>query len=399
MTKPLKVLAVFGTRPEAIKIAPVLTELSRRAEDGGVRYSVCVTAQHRQMLDQVLNIFDIQPDHDLDLMTETQSLAQVASAVLAKIEPVLNAEQPDWIIVQGDTTTAAAASLAAYYSRVRVAHIEAGLRTHDKWQPFPEEINRKVAGAVADLHFSPTESAKRNLLYEGVSKDTIVISGNTAIDSLQYIVSTPKPHHVSELTTSGDDRLILITAHRRENFGRPLENICAAINELASDYPGIRIVFPAHMNPAVRLSVSKRLSGLDRVILIDPLDYASMIHLINASYLVLTDSGGIQEEAPALGKPVLVMREVTERPEGVKAGVARLVGTDTRRIVSEVETLLGDESEYNKMNRAVNPYGDGCASPRIVRTLLGEPTDEFTPELKRISRSISVSVIPKSAGV
>ncbi len=375
---PIKVLVVFGTRPEAIKLAPVLSELGRRSKDGAVRYSVCVTGQHRQMLDQVLDIFGIQPDYDLELMTESQSLAQVAAAVLTGMEPVLDVEQPDWIVVQGDTTTVAAASLAAYYSRSRVAHVEAGLRTHDKWQPFPEEMNRKVADAIADLYFPPTESAKRNLLREGAPEDAVVITGNTAIDALQRIVSTPRPHGVSELIAAGgDDKLILITAHRRESFGQPLENICAAIRELASIRPGVRIILPVHMNPNIRQPVSRMLSGLDRVRLIDPLDYVSMVHLMNASYLVLTDSGGVQEEAPALGKPVLVMREVTERPEGIAAGVAKLVGTDTRRIVSETQTLLEDECEYAKMNRAVNPYGDGYASRRIVRALLGEPTDEF----------------------
>ncbi len=362
-------------------MAPVLRELGRRAEDGVVHYAVCVTAQHRQMLDQALDIFGIVPDYDLDLMTEAQSPAQVAAAVLAKMEPVLDIERPDWILVQGDTTTTAAASLAAYYSRARVAHIEAGLRTHDKWQPFPEEINRKVAGVIADLHFPPTESAKRNLLREGISEDAIIISGNTAIDALQSVVSMPRPDGVSGLIdfASDPDRLILVTAHRRENLGRPLENICAAMRELASSYPRIRIVFPVHMNPAARGPVSKMLSGVDNIILTDPLDYASMVHLMNASYLTLTDSGGVQEEAPALGKPVLVMREATERPEGVEAGVAKLVGTDSGHIVNAVQTLLEDKREYEKMNRAVNPYGDGRAGARIVRALLGEPTDEFTP--------------------
>ncbi len=375
---PIRVLVVFGTRPEAIKLAPVLRELDRRSKDGAVRYSVCVTGQHRQMLDQVLDIFGIHPDYDLELMTEAQSPAQVAAAVLAGMEPVLAVEQPDWIVVQGDTTTVAAASLAAYYSKSRVAHVEAGLRTHDKWQPFPEEMNRKIADAIADLYFPPTESAKHNLLREGVHEDAIVVSGNTVIDSLQYIVTTPRPRRISELVASdGCDRLILVTSHRRESFGRPLENICDALRELASGYPGIRIVFPVHMNPAVKLPVDRMLSGLANVSLIDPLDYASMAHLMDASYMALTDSGGIQEEAPALGKPVLVMRELTERPEGIEAGVAKLVGTDTRRIVDEARRLLEDEREYGKMSRAVNPYGDGHASRRIVGALLGEPTDEF----------------------
>ena len=359
-------------------MAPVINELHRRAGTGALRYAVCVTAQHRKMLDQVLDIFGIQPDYDLNLMTQIQSPSKVAAAVLSELEPVLNIEQPDWVIVQGDTTTVAAASLAAYYSQAKVAHVEAGLRTQDKWQPFPEEVNRKIAGAIADLHFAPTESAKGNLLREGVAKDAIIISGNTAIDSLQHIAATLPPSGVGELI-AGNGRLILVTAHRRENFGRRLENICAAIRELAAANPGIRVVFPVHPNPAVSRPVRRSLSELPNVALIDPLDYASLVHLLNASYLVLTDSGGIQEEAPALGKPVLVMREVTERPEGVDAGVAKMVGTDTRSIVKEARMLLDDKGEYDKMSRAVNPYGDGRASQRIVRALLGEPTTEFTP--------------------
>ena len=366
-------------------MAPILNELGRRADGGDVRHAVCVTAQHRQMLDQVLELFGIVPNYDLDLMTEAQSPAQIAAATLARIEPVLDIEQPDWVLVQGDTTTVAAASLAAYYRRIRVAHIEAGLRTHDKWQPFPEEINRKIADAIADLHFAPTESAKRNLLREGVSQDTVIVTGNTSIDALNHILSMPRRDGIGNLIGAnassfalGDNRLLLVTAHRRENFGRPLDSICAAIRELASTYPAVRVVFPIHMNPTVRGPVTKILSGLSNVSLVEPLDYASLVHVMDASYLVLTDSGGIQEEAPALGKPVLVMREVTERPEGVEAGVAKLVGTDTQRIVTEVRTLLDDSDEYEKMNRAVNPYGDGQSSARIVRALLGEPTDEFT---------------------
>ena len=378
---PIKILTVFGTRPEGIKLVPVLKELARRSKEGTVRHAVCVTAQHRQMLDQVLDIFGIKPDYDLDLMTETQSPARVAAAVLARLEPVLEIERPDWVIVQGDTTTTAAASLAAHYLRIKVAHVEAGLRTYDKWQPFPEEVNRKVTSVVADLHFAPTEWAKRNLLREGVSKDTIVITGNTAIDSLQYVVPMPRPDKINDLignaSGSGGDRLILVTTHRRENFGRPLGNICAAICELASNYPDVRIVMPVHMNPTVQRTVGATLSGFGNIRLIEPLDYVSLVHLMNVSHIVLTDSGGIQEEAPTLGKPVLVMRDVTERPEGVEAGVAKLVGADTRRIVNEVRILLEDRDEYEKMNRAVNPYGDGRASSRIVRALLGEPIDEF----------------------
>ena len=366
-------------------MAPVLSELRTRAECSDVvRHAVCVTGQHREMLDQVLNLFGIRPDYDLDLMTGGQSPAKIAAAALAGVRTVLEAEQPDWAVVQGDTTTTVAGALAAHYSRVKVAHVEAGLRTHDKWQPFPEETNRRVAGAIADLHFAPTDSAKRNLLREGVAEETIFVVGNTAIDALNHIVSTPPPLTVRELVGHAADsdnqhrqKLILVTAHRRENFGGPLVRICKAVHELASSNPAIRVVFPVHMNPAVRETVHQLLQGLGNVKLVEPLDYASLVHLMDASYLVLTDSGGIQEEAPALRKPVLVMRDVTERSEGVDAGVAKVVGTDPRRIVDTVRKLLDDKHEYEKMKTAVNPYGDGLSSPRIVRALLGEPTDEF----------------------
>lgn len=359
-------------------MAPVVSELDRRAEEGAASYSVCVTAQHRQMLDQALDIFGIRPDYDLDLMEEAQSPSRVASAVLSDLEKVLDAERPDWVVVQGDTTTVAAASLAAYYSGARVAHVEAGLRTQDKRSPFPEEINRRIAGVVADLHFAPTRSARRNLLREGVSEDAIIVSGNTVIDSLRRIAAMPRPESVSGLIDCGrGDRIALVTAHRRESIGQPMENICAAIAELARDCPQVRFVFPVHMNPAVRETVTGMLSGVNGVSLVEPLDYVSMTHVMNASRIVLTDSGGVQEEAPALGKPVLVMRDVTERPEGIEAGCARLVGTDARRIADAARTLLEDEREYEKMSGAVNPYGDGRAAVRIVRALLGEPTDEF----------------------
>ena len=364
-------------------MAPVLRELAGRAKEGLIHYSVCITAQHRQMLDQVLDTFDILPDYDLDLMTEGQTPSQVAATVLSRIEPILSAERPDYVVVQGDTTTVAATSLASHYSGIAVAHVEAGLRTHDKWQPFPEETNRKVADAIADIHFAPTESARSNLLREGISQNSIFVTGNTVIDALQTIVSMSPPSKISSLAKSpagsSDDRLLLVTAHRRENFGSPMENICHAISRLARHFPEVRVVFPVHPNPAVRGTVGKMLSGIENIIMIDPLDYVSMVHLMNASHLVLTDSGGIQEEAPALNKPVLVMREVTERPEGIEAGIARLVGTEPDSIVNAVQILLENPCEYNRMRGAINPYGDGKASSRIVRTLLGESTDEFIP--------------------
>lgn len=371
-TASSKILTVFGTRPEAIKLAPVIKELQFRGRCGAVRYTVCVTAQHRQMLDQMLSTFDIRPDYDLNLMTQSQSPAQVAAAVLTELTRVMEAERPDWVVVQGDTTTVAAASLAAYYFGTKVAHVEAGLRTHDKWQPFPEEINRRIAGTVADIHFAPTLTARSNLLREGVAEESIVVTGNTSIDALRLITAMPNPSEVDELVgpaKSAVGRLIVVTAHRRENFGAPLENICRAIRVLSHEYPDVQIVYPVHMNPEVNVPVTRLLSGLRNVILAEPMDYASMVHLMNASYLILTDSGGIQEEAPGLGKPVIVLREVTERPEGVEAGVAKLVGTNAERILNGVRILLDDESAYQKMARAVNPYGDGHAAERIVDEL------------------------------
>ena len=371
----MNILAVFGTRPEAIKMAPVIKELQRRRRDGSVCYTICVTAQHRQMLDQVLNTFDLRSDYDLDLMTKSQSPAQVAASVLTKLGPVMEAERPDWVVVQGDTTTVAASSLAAYYFGTKVAHVEAGLRTHDKWQPFPEEINRRIAGVIADIHFAPTETAKSNLLREGVAEKSIVVTGNTSIDALRLITAMPRPSSLNDLVGSTESiggRVIVLTAHRRENFGTPLENICHAIHVLSLEFPDVRVVYPVHMNPDVYEPVTRMLSGLRNVVLTPPMDYPSMVHLMNASYIIMTDSGGIQEEAPGLGKPVLILRDVTERPEGVDAGVAKLVGTNAEEILSEARTLLDDERAYEKMARAVNPYGDGHAAERIVNALLVE---------------------------
>ena len=370
----VKILAVFGTRPEAIKMAPVVGELQRRAAQGDLSYAVCVTAQHRHMLDQMLDTFGIRADYDLGLMRVSQSLTQIAANVLKELTPVIHDAQPDWVIVQGDTTTVAAASLAAYYSRVKVAHVEAGLRSHNKWEPFPEEMNRRIAGTIADVHFAPTLRAKANLVGEGITEDTIHVTGNTSIDALRLIADTPRPCGLNELIGSpvqSDKKLVLVTAHRRENLGVPLENICEAIRSLSIDYPDIQIVYPVHMNPAVQDPVARILSGLPNVSLTKPVDYVSMVHLMSASYLILTDSGGIQEEAPGLGKPVLIMREVTERPEGVEAGVAQLVGTDANRILNATRTLLEDTDAYQSMARAVNPYGDGHAAERIVNALLG----------------------------
>jgi UDP-N-acetylglucosamine 2-epimerase (non-hydrolysing) len=367
----LRILSVFGTRPEAVKMAPVVQELNRTP---GAESFVCVTAQHREMLDQVLTLFDIQPDVDLDLMRADQSLADLSASIFRDLDPVLADLKPDWVLVQGDTTTVAITSLLAYYRRIRVGHIEAGLRTHDKWQPFPEEINRRVAGVAADLHFAPTEWARQNLLREGVPDSTIALTGNPVIDALLVVSKQPQPESVAHIIrqsgiSEGGRRLLLVTAHRRENFGQPLENICAALKELA-ERGDVEIIYPVHLNPNVEEPVKRLLGNVPHVTLLPPLDYLPMVHLIKQSTLVLTDSGGIQEEAPTFGIPVLVLRAVTERPEGVKAGVLKLVGTDSKLIVSTANRLLDNAGAYKKMAKAVNPFGDGQAAGRIVKSLL-----------------------------
>ena len=377
---PLKIALVFGTRPEAIKLAPLI----RRLGDHPERFTPVpvVTAQHREMLDQVLRLFDLAPDHDLNVMQENQSPTQVASAVLAQLERVLQAEKPDWVLVQGDTTTVAAASLAAFYAQVKVGHVEAGLRTYDKWQPFPEEINRQLVSVIADLHFAPTERAYQNLVRENIPAERILVTGNTVVDALHWIAARPlpagaldsEPAPLADLLSGRDDvRLILVTAHRRENLGKPLENICLALRDIAGRYNGgVHIVYPVHRNPNVWEPVHELLGNVPHVTLTRPLDYLALVHLMKRSYLVLTDSGGIQEEAPGLGKPVLVLRQVTERPEAVEAGIAQLIGSDRQRIVAATVRLLDDAGEYARMARVVSPYGDGHASERIVRALLKE---------------------------
>jgi UDP-N-acetylglucosamine 2-epimerase (non-hydrolysing) len=375
-------MSVFGTRPEAIKMAPVVKELERHPDQ--IESLVCVTAQHREMLDQVLDLFSIVPDEDLEVMRDNQTPTQVASAVLARVEPILRATRPDWVLVQGDTTTVAAASMAAFYTGVRVGHVEAGLRTHDKWQPFPEEVNRRIAGVIADRHFAPTREARENLLREGIDGETILVTGNPVIDALQWVVAQP-----FDLDTLPVDRsvlgspkrkLVLVTAHRRENHGAPLERICGALKDLATrDGDPVHIVYPVHLNPNVWDPVHRLLGDVPNVTLTPPLDYLPLVHLMKRAYLVLTDSGGIQEEAPGLGVPVLVLREVTERPEAVAAGTVRVVGTDRERIVAQATRLLDDAAERERMARAVNPYGDGRASRRIVASLLGEQVTPFAP--------------------
>lgn len=348
-------------------MAPVVKLLKETAE---IESRVCVTAQHRQMLDQVLDLFNIAPDYDLDLMRENQSLSQLSASIFTHLEPVFIDFKPDWVLAQGDTTTVAIASLLCYYHKIKFGHVEAGLRTHDKWQPFPEEINRRIAGAVADLHFAPTEWSKNNLLKEGVDPKLIKVTGNTVIDALQFVSKREEPSEIAELANKlAPRKLILVTAHRRENFGAGMENICQALLELSKE-KDVQIVYPVHLNPNVQEPVRRLLKGVENITLLPPLDYLPLVHLMKRAVLILTDSGGIQEEAPAFGVPTLVLREVTERPEGVAAGTVKLVGTETSRITEEAKRLLNDETEYQKMSKAANPYGDGHASERIIQALL-----------------------------
>jgi UDP-N-acetylglucosamine 2-epimerase (non-hydrolysing) len=370
----LKVLSVFGTRPEAIKMAPVIKELEKYPH----RFEsvVCVTAQHRQMLDQVLELFEIRPNYDLDIMKPGQDLFDVTCNVLQGLKPVLDKEKPDIVLVHGDTTTTMAASLAAFYSHIRVGHVEAGLRTGNKQAPFPEEVNRCVTGVLADLHFAPTERAQGNLLAEGVPGKAITVTGNTVIDALLTVAD--RVHHDAALRSRFEaqfsfldpaKRLILVTGHRRENFGDGFERICYALAEIAETVPDVEILYPVHLNPNVQEPVRRILGASPRIHLIQPLDYLPFVYLMERSYLIVTDSGGVQEEAPSLGKPVLVMRDTTERPEAVEAGTVKLVGANRERIVSEALLLLNDSAAYETMRRAHNPYGDGRAASRIVEVL------------------------------
>ena len=381
----LKILSVFGTRPEAVKMAPIVKLLGQTA---GVESRVCVTAQHRQMLDQVLSLFKIKPDYDLDLMRDDQSLAQLSANIFTHLDPVLADFNPDWVLAVGDTTTVVTTSLLAFYRRIKFGHVEAGLRTHNKWHPFPEEINRRLATVTADLHFAPTQWSRGNLLREGVDEKAIIVTGNSVIDALQFVTKQAEPQEITQLVTrllpfdrlrtsrreerpprNDMNKLILVTAHRRENFGEPLENICHALKELASR-EGVEIVYPVHLNPNVQEPVNRLLKGVEHITLLPPLDYLPLVHLMKHSMLILTDSGGIQEEAPAFGIPTLVLRDVTERPEGVEAGTLKLVGTETSQIIHEARRLLEDASAYAEMARASNPYGDGHAAEKIIQALL-----------------------------
>lgn len=349
-------------------MAPVVRQLKDTA---GLESRVCVTAQHRQMLDQVLKLFEIVPDYDLDLMRDNQTLAQVSASIFTHLDPVLADFQPDWVLAVGDTTTVVTTSQLAYYRRIKFGHVEAGLRTHNKWHPFPEEINRRLATTLADLHFAPTQWSRQNLLHENVPDEAIVVTGNPVIDALSYVSKQEEPQQIRDLRQQlgAGRRLVLVTAHRRENFGKPIQDICQALRELALR-PDVEIVYPVHLNPNVQEPVHRILKDVPHVTLLPPLDYLPLVHLMKRATLILTDSGGIQEEAPSFGIPVLVMRETTERPEGVEAGTLRLVGTDPDRILSEAGRLLDDPSAYAEMARAGNPYGDGHAAERIVEALL-----------------------------
>lgn len=373
MPAPIKILSVFGTRPEAIKMAPVVKALEG---DGRFESRVCVTAQHREMLDSVLELFDLRPDVDLDIMSPGQDLTDITCAVLAGLRQVLRDVEPDRVLVHGDTTTTFAASLAAYYQRIPVGHVEAGLRTGDLYSPYPEEINRKLTAGIADLNFAPTERSRAALLAEGVKDEAIVVTGNTVIDALLDVACRIESETAvrSELERTfsfldPDRRLILVTGHRRESFGPGFERICRALEQIA-ERDDVQVLYPVHLNPNVQGPVHRILGGRDGIHLIEPLDYLPFVYLMMKSHLILTDSGGIQEEAPSLGKPVLVMREVTERPEAVEEGTVRLVGTDVEAILVETARLLDDPASHERMARAHNPYGDGHAAARIVRALL-----------------------------
>ncbi|MBI5078737.1 UDP-N-acetylglucosamine 2-epimerase (non-hydrolyzing) [Candidatus Saganbacteria bacterium] len=369
MANRKRVMFVFGTRPEAIKMAPLINEFEKYPDI--LDPVIVVTGQHRQMLDQVLRIFDIDPDYDLGIMEENQTIGDIVTKSLQGLEEIILREKPDLILVQGDTSTSFAAGLSAFYYRIPLGHVEAGLRTFDKWRPYPEEINRKLITALADLHFAPTTTSLNNLLEERVSREQIYLTGNTVIDALLAVAQKKFDIESAGIKVSKGKKIILVTAHRRENFGAPLKNICAAIRKLAEKFRGsVDFVLPLHKNPMVRNVVKEILETVENVELIEPLDYETFVHLMKASHIILTDSGGVQEEAPSLGKPVLVLREKTERPEAAAAGTVKLVGIAEKVIFEETQRLLTDQGEYDKMSQAVNPYGDGHAAERILGSLL-----------------------------
>lgn len=365
----IKVIAVFGTRPEAIKMVPVIHKL--KTMKGKFKTIVCVTAQHRQMLDQVLKIFRIKCDYDLNIMQNAQSLYQITTNGLLRLEEIYKKEKPDIVLVHGDTTTTLVAALAAFYEKIPVGHVEAGLRSFDKYNPFPEEINRRIADVLADLYFVPTPLSARNLNKEGVPGKNIFITGNTVIDALLMALKAPYKVQNKQLESlATGKKIILVTIHRRENWGGPLKNICSALARIASCYSDVQIVYPVHLNPQVKNTVYDRLGGKKNILLCEPLDYLDFVHVMQQSYMVVTDSGGLQEEAPSLGKPVLVLRKVTERPEAVKAGTARVIGTAAQDVYREISRLLSSKPAYQKMANAVNPYGDGKACERIAKAIL-----------------------------
>ena len=362
----IKVMSIFGTRPEAIKMAPLVKELERRKE---IESIVCVTAQHREMLDQVLNTFDIKPDYDLNIMKQGQSLADVTTRALVGLEEVIKKVKPDIVLVHGDTTTTFAGALAAFYNQVAIGHVEAGLRTYDKYSPYPEEMNRQMVDRLSDMYFAPTEISKDNLLKENIDESKIYITGNTAIDAMSTTVDENYTHPELDWINAGE-RMILLTAHRRENLGEPMRHIFRAIKRVVDEFSDVKVIYPIHMNPRVREVANEVFGDADRVKLIEPLEVFDFHNFQNKSYIILTDSGGIQEEAPSLGKPVLVLRDTTERPEGIKAGTLKLVGTDEDVIYEETKKLLLDKKEYEKMSKASNPYGDGHASERIADAII-----------------------------
>lgn len=370
-----KILLVFGTRPEAIKMAPLALELKKRPE---LDVKVCVTAQHREMLDQVLNLFKLIPDYDLDLMQPGQDLYDITTRALQGLKTVFSDDKPDLVLVHGDTTTTFSASLAAFYQKIPVGHVEAGLRTGDIYSPWPEEINRKLTGSLTQLHFAPTEKSQQNLLTENIDSDNIFVTGNTVIDALLQVIDIVKTDTELNKTLSSqfdfidpNKKLILVTGHRRESFGGGFERICQALKSLA-EREDVQVVYPVHLNPNVKEPVDRILAGVDNVHLIDPLDYLPFVYLMSQSYLILTDSGGVQEEAPSLGKPVLVMRDTTERPEAIQAGTVKLVGTDLDEIIQQAINLLDNQQEYEKMSVAHNPYGDGKACARIADIIISK---------------------------
>ena len=362
----IKVMSIFGTRPEGVKMAPLVKELERRKE---IESIVCVTAQHREMLDQVLNTFDIKPDYDLNIMKQGQSLADVTIRALVGLEEVIKEVKPDIVLVHGDTTTTFAGALAAFYNQVAIGHVEAGLRTYDKYSPYPEEMNRQMVDRLSDMYFAPTEISKDNLLKENIDESKIYITGNTAIDAMSTTVDENYTHPELDWINAGE-RMILLTAHRRENLGEPMRHIFRAIKRVVDEFSDVKVIYPIHMNPRVREVANEVFGDADRVKLIEPLEVFDFHNFQNKSYIILTDSGGIQEEAPSLGKPVLVLRDTTERPEGIKAGTLKLVGTDEDVIYEETKKLLLDKKAYEKMSKASNPYGDGHASERIVDAII-----------------------------